>query len=537
MWTSPEFSFDTEPLAFHTVAIEDLPHAQLVHENVDLLEDLPQLKAMSSEDRLAFYKGEKTGYGIEEAIATLYAGHQFGYFNPQLGDGRAAIVATDENVPISKFFPQAFQDLVNDFIHRKKEQGNSEWAFDAFDFFEKPTSVELQLKGSGITPYSRRGDGKAVLRSSVREYLASEAVYQLGIPSTRAVALVHDAQTPVYRETRESAAMVLRVAPSFLRLGHLEYWGRHGYAERLTPYIAYLFRTFFKTDGIDFSPVQQLQAVLTISAILNAVTMAQWQGVGFCHGVLNSDNISLLGMTLDYGPYGFLDAFDMGHICNHSDHGGRYAYKNQPAIGLWNYSRLLEACQDFVGNDEDYQALKESIEGTFQDAFNTSFLAVYRQKLRMEDRKLIPDIEFGEVLKSLLAYLHQNKLDYTRFFTALPAWETAFQNEETPHVADIERLAMGIESHEAAWWLHEIYAPYLQKNALSGASQTLVNPTIVLRNHIAQALIEDAEANRFDAFAEGFTRLQTPFEDAHHAHDWAKVPPASAKEICVSCSS
>ncbi len=537
MWTSPDFSFDTEPLAFHTVAIEDLPHAQLLHENVDLLDALPQLKAMSSEDRLGLYKGERTGYGIEEAIATLYAGHQFGYFNPQLGDGRAAIVATDENVSISQFFPKAFQNLVSDFIHRKKEQGNSEWAFDAFDFFEKSTSVELQLKGSGITPYSRSGDGKAVLRSSVREYLASEAVYQLGIPSTRAVSLVHDVQTPVYRETRESAAMVLRVAPSFLRLGHVEYWGRHGYAERLTPYIGYLFRAFFKTKGIDFSPVQQLQAVLTISAILNAVTMAQWQGVGFCHGVLNSDNISLLGMTLDYGPYGFLDAFDMGHICNHSDHGGRYAYKNQPAIGLWNYSRLLEACQDFIGNDEDYQALKTSIEGTFQDAFNTSFLAVYRQKLRMEDRKLIPDIEFGEVLKSLLAYLHQNKLDYTRFFTALPAWESAFKANTPEHVADIERLAMGIKSSEAAWWLHEIYAPYLQKNGLSGASQTQVNPTIVLRNHIAQALIEDAQANRFDAFAEGFTRLQTPFDMAHHAHDWADVPPASAKEICVSCSS
>ena len=537
MWTQPEFSFDARPLAFHTVTVEALEQGKLVHENGELLAQLPHLNALALEERVALYKGENTGHGVTQAISTVYAGHQFGYFNPQLGDGRAAIVATDENVPISQFFPKAFQHLVNDFIHRKKEQGNSEWAFSAFDFFEKPTSVELQLKGSGITPYSRSGDGKAVLRSSVREYLASEAVFQLGIPSTRAVALVHDDQTPVYRETRESAAMVLRVAPSFLRLGHLEYWGRHGYAERLSPYIAYLFRTFFNANGLDFLPVQQLHAVLTMSAILNAVTMAQWQGVGFCHGVLNSDNLSLLGLTLDYGPYGFMDAFDMGHICNHSDHGGRYAYKNQPAIGLWNYSRLLEACHAFVGNEEDFQELKASVEGTFQDAFNTSFLAVYRQKLRMEDRKLIPDIEFGEVLKSLLAYLHQNTLDYTRFFTALPAWETAFHANTPDHVADIERLAMGIASPEAAWWLHEIYAPYLQKNALSGASQTQVNPTLVLRNHVAQCLIEEAQAHRIEAFAEGFQRVQTPFNPQHEGHPWAQVPPPWAKALCVSCSS
>jgi uncharacterized protein YdiU (UPF0061 family) len=537
MWTQPEFSFDACPLAFHTVTVEALEQGKLVHENGELLAQLPHLNALALEERLALYKGEKTGHGIEKAIATLYAGHQFGYFNPQLGDGRAAIVATDENVPISQFFPHAFQALVNGFIHRKKEQGNSEWALSAFDLFEKSTSVELQLKGSGITPYSRSGDGKAVLRSSVREYVVSEALFRLGIASTRAVALVHDAKTPVYRETTETAGMILRVAPSFLRLGHLEYWGRHGYAERLSPYIAYLFRTFFNANGLDFSPVQQLQAVLTMTAILNAVTMAQWQGVGFCHGVLNSDNLSLLGLTLDYGPYGFMDAFDMGHICNHSDHEGRYAYKNQPAIGLWNLSRLLEACHAFVGNEDDFQALKASVEGTFQDAFNTSFLAVYRQKLRMEDRSLVPDIEFGEVLKRLLAFLHQHQLDYTRFFRALPAWQQALQDEDAEHRNAIERLAMGLHSPEEAGWLYDVYAPYVQNNRLSGHLQGQVNPTLVLRNHVAQCLIEDAQAHRIEAFAEGFQRVQTPFDPQHEAHAWSQVPPPWAKALCVSCSS
>ena len=177
------------------------------------------------------------------------------------------------------------------------------------------------------------------------------------------------------------------------------------------------------------------------------------------------------------------------------------------------------------------------MEATFQDAFNTSFLDIYRQKLRMEDRRLIPDIEFGDVLKGLLLFLHQNKLDYTRFFTALPAWEETFRLDDSVHLHHIERFAMGLESNEDTGWLYEVYAPYLKQSKLKGISQKQVNPTIVLRNHLAQSMIEDAEALNLEGFAAGFSRLQTPFDDVHHAHAWAGIPPESAKSICVSCSS
>ena len=544
MWDSPEFDFQEAPFAFSRVAVEALPNSVLVHENTDLLNLLPRLQSLSESARLALYQGQSLGEGMSSAIATLYAGHQFGYFNRQLGDGRACLVATEPNVAMTAFFPPAYQALVLDFIEHKQVQGVKDFAFHHFNLFESSTSVELQLKGSGLTPYSRSGDGKAVLRSSVREYLASEAVFCLGMPTTRALSLVHDAQTPVFREVRESAAMVMRVAPSFLRLGHLEYYGRHQHPEKLIPFIEEAFHRFFNTlekpTECSLSLPEKVQAVLMMTSLLNAVTVAQWQAFGFCHGVMNSDNISLFGMTLDYGPYGFMDAFNMGHICNHSDYSGRYAYKQQPAIGLWNISRVIEACEALIA-PEDRNTLKDQVESLFQDAFNTTFLKLYRQKLALEDRRLMPDIEFGEVLRSLLGFLHRHALDYTRFFIALPDWVNAYYAEDEALRRSIEIDEMGIHPDQEATWLYDVYAPYCptvsDAGKLSGTSQATVSPVIVLRNYIADAMIQSAKRDEFKSVDEGFQILQTPFEDALKIHAWAGFPPDSAKEICVSCSS
>jgi uncharacterized protein YdiU (UPF0061 family) len=235
-----------------------------------------------------------------------------------------------------------------------------------------------------------------------------------------------------------------------------------------------------------------------------------------------------------------MDAFDMGHICNHSDHNGRYAYKQQPAIGLWNISRLLEACEALIA-PEDRETLKEQVESLFQDAFNTTFLKLYRQKLALEDRRLVPDIEFGEVLRSLLGFLHRHAVDYTRFFIALPDWVNAYYTEDEALRRSIEMDEMGLNPDDESHWLYDVYAPYCPTatyaGKLSPSFQSTVNPVIVLRNYIAESMIQSAKQNDLDAFNEGFKVFQMPFEEVLKTHMWAGFPPDSAKDICVSCSS
>ncbi len=254
------------------------------------------------------------------SVATVYSGHQFGVWAGQLGDGRALLVG---------------------------ELGNH----------------EIQLKGAGRTPYSRGADGRAVLRSSIREYLCSEAMYGLGIPTTRALALVVSPE-PVWRETLETAAVVTRVAPSFLRFGHFEHFFHGNQHDALKQLADHAVDAHFPELRDAANPYQaMLDEVVTRTARL----IAQWQTVGFCHGVMNTDNMSLLGLTIDYGPFGFLDGFDAGHICNHSDHSGRYSYANQPEIGLFNLHCLAQALLPLLDREEAIAALKR-YQAIFEEA-------------------------------------------------------------------------------------------------------------------------------------------------------------------------
>ena len=246
-----------------------------------------------------------------QPLAMLYAGHQFGHYVPQLGDGRAMLLGEVQSAH------------------------NQHW--------------EWHLKGAGTTPYSRHADGRAVLRSSIREYLASEAMAGLGIPTTRALCLV-GSDSPVYREQPETAATVLRMAPSFVRFGSFEvffYRQQFHHLKTLADYV-------IQHDFLSLAAAPQPYLALLHEVIQRTADLfAAWQLVGFAHGVLNTDNMSILGLTLDYGPFGFLDNYDPNFICNHSDQEGRYAFAAQPSIGLWNLRCLAQALLPLLDADQD----------------------------------------------------------------------------------------------------------------------------------------------------------------------------------------
>ena len=302
---------------FARVAPTPLPEPYLVakSESAAALIGLPP-ERFADPDVVAALTGSRPLAG-SEPVATVYSGHQFGVYVPRLGDGRAL--------------------LLGEVVGPDGER----W--------------EVQLKGSGKTPYSRMGDGRAVLRSSIREFLASEAMHALGIPTTRALA-VTGSDYPVMRETVETAAVVTRLAPSFVRFGTFEYFywtEQHDALKQLADLIIDRFYPAARDTA------QPYLALLEQVARRTARLVAQWQGVGFCHGVLNTDNMSILGLTIDYGPYGFIDGFDAGHVCNHSDVHGRYAYNLQPQIGHWNLYALGQA---LVPLTDDVDATKAAID-------------------------------------------------------------------------------------------------------------------------------------------------------------------------------
>ena len=302
-----------------------------------------------------------------EAVATAYSGHQFGQYVPLLGDGRALLLG----------------DVM------RADGGR----------------VEIQLKGAGPTPFSRHADGRAVLRSSIREYLCSEAMHGLGIPTTRALCLFGSDER-VMREMPESTAVLARVADSFLRFGHFELCCHAGRNDLLEALADHALLHFFPACRAAPQPYLALfREVVARTARL----MAQWQAAGFCHGVMNTDNMSLLGLTLDYGPFGFLDTYRAGFVCNHSDSGGRYAFDQQPRVGLWNLYRLASALLPLVEEDALRTALDE-----YDARYRGDWLALMRARLGLTQAA----DEDGELIASMLATL-EGEADYTVFFRRL----------------------------------------------------------------------------------------------------------------------
>ena len=537
-------TFASLPSDFYTrLPTTPLTAPRLVHASgeVAALLGLPP-QALATQEFLDVVSGTTPMPG-GDTMAAVYSGHQFGVWAGQLGDGRAHLLGEIQG-------PDG--------------------------------SFEVQLKGAGMTPYSRMGDGRAVLRSSVREYLASHAMRGLGIPTTQALSLV-SARNPVRRETLETAAVVARVAPSFIRFGSFEHWAARRRPDLLRTLADYVIDRFYPecrdashsssaghnrilgdtstvreisatgdtstvseisktgdtTTVKDYEPyVQLLRAVVRRTATL----MASWQVVGFCHGVMNTDNMSILGLTLDYGPYGFMDGFDAKHICNHTDSGGRYAWHAQPAVAHWNLYQLANSLHEIVPEAEPLKAALDEYEACFLGAMQ----ARMSQKLGLSawqsgDETLIDD------LWSLMQASHA---DFTLTFRQLayaPGLTQASQDQierdlgGTVNANLLPFVDLFVDRAGAQAWLSR-YSARLGSDPTQHwqervAGMLAVNPLYVLRNHIAQQAIEAAEKGDFSEVQRQMQLLSDPFHARAGLEAYAAAPPAGAPHLEVSCSS
>ncbi|MBW8328263.1 MAG: YdiU family protein [Thiobacillus sp.] len=418
-----------------------------------------------------------------DAIAALYAGHQFGQYVSQLGDGRAILLGEVKNA------------------------ASEGW--------------EVQLKGAGRTPYSRGGDGRAVLRSSIREFLCSEAMHALGIPTTRALCIV-GSDRPVYREDEETAALVTRLAPSFVRFGSFEVFYYRNQIEPIRQLADYVIARYYPELTRLSDPYPEF---LRQVALRTAELMAQWQAVGFSHGVMNTDNMSILGLTLDYGPFGFLDTFDPGYVCNHSDIGGRYAFDQQPDVAAWNLTKLAQTLVPLMSVETASQAISE-----YPQVFGKAYLERMAAKFGLP-----PGSESAGLVMDALQLLAQNHVDYTIFLRRLCDFDSTAGALNSP----LRDLVLDRAAFDA--WAARYAAALRQQgssDAERAAAMRAVNPKYILRNHLAEVAIRRAaderdysEVNRLHAL------LAHPFDEQPEHEAYAAEPPDWARKIEVSCSS
>jgi uncharacterized protein YdiU (UPF0061 family) len=400
-------------------------------------------------------------------LAMVYSGHQFGVWAGQLGDGRALLIGQARN------------------------RGGALW--------------DIQLKGAGQTPYSRFADGRAVMRSTIREYLCSEAMAALNIPTSRALAIIATNEQ-VQRETAEPGAVLTRLARSHIRFGHFEHFfhtGRHEQVRQLADHvIAEYFPELAGDHAAWFGEVVKRTAEL----------MAGWQSVGFAHGVMNTDNMSILGLTLDYGPFGFMEAYDPGFICNHTDQQGRYAFDMQPAIAHWNLRALAFALSSLIPKDVLISALD-----TYEVLYRKHYRGLMRAKLGLTRKEAGDDQLVGDLL-NLMA---KARADYTLSFRNLSGedgdWLDLFNNPD------------------AAAWLSR-YRVRTQSEDVSGRDE--INPKYVLRNWVAETAIRAVEDHGDIATLDRiFQLIQSPFKKHDGFEAFAAPPPPELCGLEVSCSS
>ena len=445
----------------------------LVIENAELKKDLG-LENIDKQKLLDIFNGSLSIESLKP-LSMAYSGHQFGQYVEQLGDGRGLLFGQIDS---------------------------------------SAGLIDVHLKGAGKTPYSRFGDGRAVLRSVIREYLCGEAMHALSIPTSRALMIIGSDEM-VIREKSETAAMLARTAKTHIRFGNFEYFHYNNKPEYvkvladfcIDNYPPYFSKSKNKYEELFRSVVEQ-----------TACMIALWQANGFSHGVMNTDNMSILGETFDYGPYGFMEDYIPSYVCNHSDHQGRYAFKNQPYIGLWNCSALGHALSSLISEENQDEILK-----TYESIFQNKLAELYRKKLgfmtaRNEDAQLI---------QGLLDIMGTERLDYTNTFRNLSQAVTETKTNE-------------LNSDVAMSWIKS-YQERHNKESKSIAKKislmNAINPKYILRNYMAQEVIEAAENSDFSAAETLIEVITSPYYELEQYENFANRSPDWAKNLEISCSS
>ena len=462
MISSPKFA-DLGEDYFSRVDTQKLKNSHLIHVNKDLQANLKL--NLTEEELLAICSGEKK-LGEVDPISSVYAGHQFGYFVPQLGDGRSCLIG-------------------------------------------ELNGYELSLKGAGTTPFSRGADGRAVLRSSIREYLCSIAMEGLNIPTTKCLAIVAS-DTDVYREHIESGSIVTRVSESHIRFGHFEYFASKGQNENVKKLADFVINHYYPKLKGKKCYLDLFKTVVQTTAVM----IARWQAQGFAHGVMNTDNMSILGLTIDYGPFSFMEIYNPAFICNHSDSQGRYSFERQPSVALWNLERLADSMRSLVDEDD----LKDAL-AVYQSSLVKEYSLLMRQKFGLlkvvdEDSTLINDF---------LQLLYTNKRDYHRSMRQL---------------SDQKEQSMGSEFDTWFERYHKRIKQEIEKPEQRIQLMNSVNPKYVFRNYLAEIAIRKAEdLNQYDEIETLFNLLRSPFE-SHKGFDlYDSEAPEWAQSLELSCSS
>ncbi|SFV59143.1 Selenoprotein O and cysteine-containing homologs [hydrothermal vent metagenome] len=459
-------------LCYDRVEPTPLKKPFLIHANRELAVSLGiDIDELESDDFLALINGELE-LNNSETFAMCYAGHQFGFFVDRLGDGRAINIGTIGG-------------------------------------------QHLQLKGAGTTLYSRGGDGRAVLRSSIREYLMSEAMYGLGIETTRALGII-GSEHRVYREDWESGAIVLRVSPSWVRFGTIEYFSHHKKYRELEALVDYVITESYP-HLID-SDERYLKFFMEVVE-RTAKLIAKWQSVGFNHGVMNTDNMSIAGVTIDYGPYAFLDDYDFYNICNHTDRNGRYSFGNQPSVAKWNLKALMDSLSPMISIEKMELAIDE-----YDLIYQDHYISIMSQKLGFNTQR---DGD-GELIRDLLGVMQKLSVDYTLFFRTLSRY-SGDRDDILKLCSYHKPMSLWLDSYDER--VSEIDQSHKMEKMLS------TNPKYTLKNYMLDEAISSANSGDFSTVDALFEIAKNPYDEHEEYERWSNATPSIYKNQMLSCSS
>ncbi len=480
-------TYSTLPSRFYArVAPAPVKDPQLVVFNSHLAEELGLDPLVLEREAAAWFSGNQA-LADADPIALAYAGHQFGGFVPQLGDGRAILLG---------------ERVGRDGVRR-----------------------DIQLKGSGRTPFSRNGDGRAALGPMLREYLISEAMHALGIPTTRSLAVVTTGEQ-VVRDDLLPGAVLTRVAASHVRVGSFEYFAAredHDAVRQLLDYV--IERHYPETRNTKLPALAVLEAVTRRQAAL----IADWMSVGFIHGVMNTDNMAISGETIDYGPCAFMDHYDANTVFSSIDHGGRYAYGNQPAIAQWNLARFAETLLPLIDAEtEKAIELATAVVRGFMPGFDAQLLARMRRKIGLSTEHE-SDVE---LIRALFATMQSTGADFTLTFRRM-AWCAESANNDAS-LLELFAHSTGIENWLQRW--RERLASEPQAATERGANMRRVNPAFIPRNHRVEAALEAASTHGdFAPFHRLLKILEHPFDDQPDLGEFEQPPAASERVRQTFC--